>query len=119
MPFDGTGFEGQMHSDLALLRETRRRLAKPGAWAQRTLSAGDARCALGWLIEVASRTNAGDLARRTLFPVLPVYFATGDDIHGLFCFNDFPSTTQWDVVSLFDRAIMRLEAHRLFHEFHG
>lgn len=130
MPFDGKDFpKHPIEARLAVLREARKGVASAGGWRQNGWGFVGHHCAMGWLklamgVEMHSPTDAAvvGFTFETLMPVLsrqPGQVYLGDPVQQVIAFNDYHGTMQQDVVALFDRAIMRLEAHRLFHDFHG
>lgn len=113
MPFDSTEFDAkrvELVDALTILRSAREGCAQTG-WIKGKLASGRARCALGWLWTASGLPQSRDAlepARQYLCPVLPKQFRR-DCYTYVAKFNDAPTTTQSDVVALFDRAIARVE----------
>jgi len=125
MPVDGKELDYDqdlLKRDLSTLRRARAGVSVPGGWTQGQFRSGDRRCAMAWLSDGAGHPaliETARLAERSLLPVLAPAYRQDAGWLDIALFNDHHRTTQEDVVALFDRAIMRLEAHRLFHDFHG
>jgi hypothetical protein len=122
MPFDGSSFI--VVDDLAILRTARRNIAKPSKWAKGDPDtwADDANCIVGWIAFIIvqrgfdgepGHLEADRLVREYIVPEL---HDTRNKNHSyqvrLLRFNDRPSTTQAEVVALFDRAIARARGRR-------
>lgn len=105
MPFDGKDF-GRASLALAVLREARAALARPGSWCQhRESDAHGRRCAVGWL-DYAARgvgITVPEVVVGYIAPVLPAPPRRVVD------YNDERGRTQAEMVALFDAAITRAE----------
>ena len=121
MPFDTTNFAPTRiltpteQLDLEILQKARDGVASKGGWCQNVLNgeSGRSHCALGWLFfYAADEKTAADIVANRLSPVLPHSRASRDRPEPkvyVVRFNDSSRTRKADVVTLFDRAIARLQ----------
>jgi hypothetical protein len=116
MPFDNTTYpetETRTERDLRILRAAREGISKPGGWCQGKLSRSRNRhCAAGWIAEARRSLGYSHGSDNVL---MTAQMLLGPDLPGgcaatVTVFND--TRSQYDVVSLFDKAIARLERER-------
>lgn len=120
MPFDQVGFEVEtpvvvdsvwLDKVLLMLQIGRDRIKSPELWCKNKLFLGDARCAVGAIYgSSASGTFDGtfdlDVIREG-YAVLRSMLPAGVEVPE---FNNLPSTTQADILALFDCAIAARKA---------
>lgn len=112
MPFDGTVYEQtEVEMDLATLRTARKGIARPGGWRQGGFGEGESRCMAGWLwgARIPSRSDL-DRLQGMIYRELPWWAKDHSALGSIAAYNDSWWRRQKDVVRLFDRAIIRLEA---------
>jgi hypothetical protein len=102
MPLDGTTWENTQTREI--LRTVRDRIARPGAWCQRSSGRHDgSHCIIGWLWVVAGYARGQQIMTTVLLPLV-----TAAGWPGVADLNDARRTTHADVVALLDRAIASL-----------
>lgn len=119
MPFDNAGFvikprklSHRERTRLRVLKTARDQIAQRELWCQRSFILEDARCAIGWLVEVSgSVQQARAIIRLHLFQSLPEdsQFTRWTPFDSIMAYNDSCLTSHTGIVALFNRAIDQLE----------